>query len=260
MPLLCKLTLRKKSTLAIGSPRADIGGPASNPVRVRRSPAGGEQGSGLGPTRVRFVGLVGERSCRRVGAPATGGGGGCDCQSSEVAARWDAWTRRRATTGAREGGRRFNWGKNGRSDPRFAIAASNGAGGQHGERRRRWVRARCTAWLGFIGGERNRAITARGHPALTRCTASNLGRRAQGRPAADRWTTLCADGGEGRDSMWRGRGLHGSQSAPNLRRSGLEMARGGPDTEVSAAHARACATRDVAARRRPAELCHCVPV
>jgi hypothetical protein len=90
MPLLCRLTLRKKSTLAIGSPGADIGGPASNPVRVRRSPAGGEQGSGLGPTRVRFVGLVGERSCRRVGAPATGGGGRCDCQSSEVVARWDA--------------------------------------------------------------------------------------------------------------------------------------------------------------------------
>jgi hypothetical protein len=38
----------------------DSGGPATNPVRVRRSPARGEQGSGLGPTRVRFVGSVGE--------------------------------------------------------------------------------------------------------------------------------------------------------------------------------------------------------
>jgi hypothetical protein len=59
MPLLCGLTLRKNSPLAIGSPGADSGGPASNPARVRRSPAGGEQGSGLGPTRVRFVGSVG---------------------------------------------------------------------------------------------------------------------------------------------------------------------------------------------------------
>jgi hypothetical protein len=59
MPLLCGLTLSKKSPLAIGSPGADSGDPASNPSRVRRSPAGGEQGSGLGPTRVRFVGLVG---------------------------------------------------------------------------------------------------------------------------------------------------------------------------------------------------------
>jgi hypothetical protein len=112
-------------------------------------------------------------------------------------------------------------GENGRSDPRFAMAASNGAGGQHGERRKRWVCARCTARLGFIGGEMNRAITVRGHPALTRCMASNLDWRAQGRPAADRWTTPCADGGEGRDSTWCGRGLQGPRSAPNLEEAAL---------------------------------------
>jgi hypothetical protein len=59
MPLLCGLTLRKKSPLAIGSPGADGGGQASNPARVRWSPAGGEQGRGLGSSRVRFLGLVG---------------------------------------------------------------------------------------------------------------------------------------------------------------------------------------------------------
>jgi hypothetical protein len=69
-------------------------------------------------------------------------------------------------------------GKNSRSDPMFAVAASNGADGQHGEPQRRWIRARGTARLGFIGGEGNRAITARGHPALTHCTASNLDWRA----------------------------------------------------------------------------------
>jgi hypothetical protein len=58
MPLLCGLNLRKKSPLAIGSPGADSGGPASNPTRVRRSPAGGERGRDLGSTRVRFVCLV----------------------------------------------------------------------------------------------------------------------------------------------------------------------------------------------------------
>jgi hypothetical protein len=59
------------------------------PARVRRIPVGGQQGSGLGPTRVRFVGLVGVRSCRWLGAPASGGGGRRDCQSGEVAARWN---------------------------------------------------------------------------------------------------------------------------------------------------------------------------
>jgi hypothetical protein len=49
---------QKNGEDAIGSPGADDGGQDSNPARTRRSPAGGEQGRGLGSTRVRFVGLV----------------------------------------------------------------------------------------------------------------------------------------------------------------------------------------------------------
>jgi hypothetical protein len=45
----------------------------------------GEQGSDLGPTRVRFVGLVGARSSRLVGAPAASGGGRRGCQSRRAA-------------------------------------------------------------------------------------------------------------------------------------------------------------------------------
>jgi hypothetical protein len=101
---------------------------------------------------------------------------------------------------------------------------------------------------GFYRRGRNRAITARGHPALTRGTASNLDRRAQGRPTADWWTTPCADGGEGRDSTWRGRGLQGPRSAPNLGRSVLETARESPDAEVSTVHARARARRATSRR------------
>jgi hypothetical protein len=71
-------------------------------------------------------------------------------------------------------------GEDSQSYPMLAVAASNGAGGQQGERRGRWVRARCTARLGFKGGEGNRATTARGHPALTHCTASILDWRAPG--------------------------------------------------------------------------------
>jgi hypothetical protein len=55
-------------------------------------------------------------------------------------------------------------GKDSWSDPMLAVAASHGTGGQHGERRGRCVRARCTTRLDFKGGEGNRATTARGPP------------------------------------------------------------------------------------------------
>jgi hypothetical protein len=43
------------------------GGPAEIPAGDRRIPAGGQQGSGLGPTRVRFVGMVGGEEPPAVG-------------------------------------------------------------------------------------------------------------------------------------------------------------------------------------------------
>jgi hypothetical protein len=39
---------------------------------------------------------LGVRSCRRLGAPASGGGGRRGCQSGEGVARWGAGTRQRA--------------------------------------------------------------------------------------------------------------------------------------------------------------------
>jgi hypothetical protein len=91
------------------------------------------------------------------------------------------------------------------------MAPADGTVSGRGEQ----ARARCTTRLGFIGG-RNVPSPRRDTLALTHSTTSSLDRRAQGEPAADRWTASCADGGEGEDSMWRGRGLQGPWSAPSL--------------------------------------------
>jgi hypothetical protein len=70
------------------------GGSISNPVRARRSPAGGEQGRGLGSTMVQFVGLVGEE-----GLP-TGVDSGTRRQSPLEPLLWRASGRGKATGGA----------------------------------------------------------------------------------------------------------------------------------------------------------------
>jgi hypothetical protein len=57
--LLCTQDPGKNGGDAIGSSGAAGGGPASNPARAHRSPAGEEQREGLGATTVRFVCLVG---------------------------------------------------------------------------------------------------------------------------------------------------------------------------------------------------------
>jgi hypothetical protein len=105
-------------------------------------------------------------------------------------------------------------GKDSWSDPMLAVAASHGTGGQHGERRGRCVCARCTARLGFKGGEGNRATTARG-PRLNSLYGGHPRLARAGSPAADQRTTPSADGGEGRDSTWRGADFRNLGVLPN---------------------------------------------
>jgi hypothetical protein len=107
-------------------------------------------------------------------------------------------------------------GECGRSDPGFVVVASNGAGGRHGERQGGASAREVHDADRFYRGE-ERAFTAKGHPDLnSRYGEQPRPARTQGEPAADRWTTPCADGGEGEDSTWRGRGLQGPRSAPSL--------------------------------------------
>jgi hypothetical protein len=78
---------------------------------------------------------LGERSCRRVGAPAAGGGGRRDYQSRRGAAPWGRWIRRRALAVGIEGGERLSW-LSGGSAPDLAMAGSGGGHGGAQERGR----------------------------------------------------------------------------------------------------------------------------
>jgi hypothetical protein len=86
---------------------ATSGGPAA-------IPAGGERGSELGPTRVRFGGsIVGEELPE--GGHA-GGGGRRGCLSGEVGARLDLRTGRRATVELEEVSGVVVWWRKGAQD------------------------------------------------------------------------------------------------------------------------------------------------
>jgi hypothetical protein len=116
--------------------------------------------------------------------------------------------------------------------------------------------------VGFYRRGRNRAFTARGHPSLNSRYGKQPRPARAGETRGDRWTTPCADGGEGRDSTWRGRGLQGPRSAPNLgKKRPRDGARGPGRRGGRGAHAGALgAQRRGAARRRPARPCDTAPL
>jgi hypothetical protein len=132
---ICRQALEKNFLFAMWSSGARSGGPAAIPAGDRRIPAGGQQGNGLGPTRVRFGGVIGDEE-----RPAVGRTGG-----------WRGWPPRLPISGeGRFGGRRERAGEQrwvqgkavgalaggfSRPDPMLAVAASTGAGGGSG----RWL-------------------------------------------------------------------------------------------------------------------------
>jgi hypothetical protein len=134
---ICRQALEKNFLFAMWSSGARSGGPAAIPAGDRRIPAGGQQGNGLGPTRVRFGGVIGDEE-----RPAVGRTGG-----------WRGWPPRLPISSeGRFGGRRERAGEQrwvqgkavgalaggfGRPDPMLTVAVSTGADGGSG----RWLGA-----------------------------------------------------------------------------------------------------------------------
>jgi hypothetical protein len=130
-------------------------------------------------------------------------------------------------------------GECGRSDPGFAVVASNGAGGRHGERQGGAGTREVHDADRFYRG-RNVPSPRRDTPTLTRGTASSLDRRARRenprRTGGQRRARMVA---RARTPRGVGADFKGLGVLPTSGRSGLKTAQGGPDADVGAAHARA---------------------
>jgi hypothetical protein len=129
---ICSQALENNFPFAIWFPGARSGGSVAILAGDHRIPVGGQQGNGLGPTRVRFGGVIGGEE-----RPAVGRTSG---------RRW--WPPRLPIPDeGRFGGRRERVGEQqwvpgkavgalaggfGRPDPRLAVVASTGAGGGSG--------------------------------------------------------------------------------------------------------------------------------
>jgi hypothetical protein len=140
-PLVCRIPLRKIWRLAIGSPGRPAGAGGSIPAIAGGGIGRGGQGSDLGLLGVWFVGGLEVR--RAGGAESTGG------QWRRPPRLENSGEARFVGAGKQTGeqlqaqGRVIGVavGKDHRLDPMLAVAASHGAGGLRGVRRRVWRRA-----------------------------------------------------------------------------------------------------------------------
>jgi hypothetical protein len=140
-PLVCRKHLRKIWRLAIGSPGRPAGTGGSIPAIAGGGIGRGGQGSGLGVLRDWFVGGLEVR--RTGGAESTGGQWRRPPRPENSGEKWFVGARRQAGKQLQAQGRVIGVavGKDHRLDPMLTVAASHGAGGLRGARRRAWRRA-----------------------------------------------------------------------------------------------------------------------